>query len=90
MTSQYEIRNVASSALSARSSVAQKKAPFENKVSSIAWKGDIYTAFKSACSRTNRSINTLLNNYNTLSSRLSTLASNVERAEREEQAKLNK
>jgi WXG100 family type VII secretion target len=89
MSASSEIRSVASTVNTARSAISQKNSTFERGAAAVGseWKGDIGTAFKDATRRIRSKMNAVSRGYSDLNSRLSRLASSVDRAEREERLK---
>ena len=87
MSTPSEIRNIGTTAGGARNTITQKNSTLDRSASSLDFKGNIGTAFKDASKRVRSKMNIVLRSYGDLSSRLTRLASSVDRAEREEKLK---
>ncbi|MCL2048446.1 MAG: WXG100 family type VII secretion target [Defluviitaleaceae bacterium] len=80
------IRDMSNTVRANRAAVSSKNSTYDRSASSVAtaWKGDAGEAYKDAYRRAKAQMTATLSNYNSLSSKLNSLANAVKRAEDEE------
>ena len=81
MSSPNEINSVASMANNAKTAVVNKHASYQNASVLNNCRGDIVNSIKLANTRAKKKVNTLMNAYSTLNTRLNSLSNAVARAE---------
>jgi len=81
MPSPNEINSVASMATNAKSAIVNKNTSYLNASGLNNCKGDIASAIKSANISAKNKVNTLMNAYSTLNTKLTNLSNAVQRAE---------
>ena len=86
MPNKNEIKSMAYSVQSNRSSVSNKNNIYNGFASSLSsnWKGEIGDAFKDANKRLKTKMSNITSAYTTLNSKLGLLANSVQKAENEE------
>jgi uncharacterized protein YukE len=89
MPTESSIKNTASTAKSSRGVAISKNNPYDRGASSlsITWKGEVSEAFKEATRRVKSQMTSVINEYDSLNTKLTKLSSSVKRAENEEKKK---
>jgi len=81
MSSPNEINNVASMATNAKSAIVNKNTSYQNASGLGNCKGDIAQSIKSANISAKNKVNSLMNSYSSLNTKLTSLSNAVQRAE---------
>ena len=89
MSSQTEINNAASMVVSAKTAITNKNNNYQKAAGLKCFKGDVADSLKIANSRVKNKVNTFINAYGTLNSRLISLDSAAKRAETSKQSGRN-